>query len=273
MKNDIFYLDDHRDRIIYLLSDVTEVFEQERESREKLEMALAAAEQASVAKTEFLSRMSHEIRTPMNAIIGLDAIALQEKGISTTMEDHLQKIGISARFLLSLINDILDMSRIESGRMALQNEPFNFEEMVNGINTILYEQCRDSGLDYECVLKSYTEEAYTGDVTKLQQVLINLLGNAVKFTPRGGKIHFMIEQVSRTKEKARLRFEISDTGIGIDEKFLPAHVRAVLTGKPGPYLRLRRHRAGPCHLQKHRRPHERRDHRPFHQKCGQRIYR
>lgn len=221
MKNDIFYLDDNRDRIVYLLSDVTEVFEQERESREKLEMALAAAEQASVAKTEFLSRMSHEIRTPMNAIIGLDAIALQEKDISATMEDHLQKIGISARFLLSLINDILDMSRIESGRMALQNESFNFEEMVNGINTILYEQCRDNALDYECVLKSYTEEVYTGDVTKLQQVLINLLGNAVKFTPRGGKIHFMIEQISRTKEKARMRFEISDTGIGIDEKFLP----------------------------------------------------
>ena len=221
MKNDIFYLDASRDRIIYILTDVTEVFEQERESREKLEMALTAAEQASVAKTEFLSRMSHEIRTPMNAIIGLDAIALQEKDISAPMEDHLQKIGISARFLLSLINDILDMSRIESGRMALQNEPFNFEEMVNGINTILYEQCRDNGLEYECVLKSYTEDSYAGDATKLQQVLINLLGNAVKFTPRGGKIHFMIEQISRTKEKARLRFEISDTGIGIDEKFLP----------------------------------------------------
>jgi len=221
VKNDIFYLDDNRDRLIYLLTDVTEVFEQERASREKLEMALTAAEQASVAKTEFLSRMSHEIRTPMNAIIGLDAIALQEKEISAAMEDHLQKIGISARFLLSLINDILDMSRIESGRMGLQNESFNFEEMVNGINTILYEQCRDNGLEYECVLKSYTEEAYDGDVTKLQQVLINLLGNAVKFTPRGGKIHFMIEQISRTKEKARLRFEISDTGIGIDEEFLP----------------------------------------------------
>jgi two-component system sensor histidine kinase/response regulator len=221
MKNDIFYLDGNQDRLVYLLTDVTEVFEQERESRMKLETALAAAEQASVAKTEFLSRMSHEIRTPMNAIIGLDAIALQEKDISVTMEDHLQKIGISARFLLSLINDILDMSRIESGRMALQNERFNFEEMINGINTILYEQCRDNGIEYECVLKSYTEDAYSGDVTKLQQVLINILGNAVKFTPRGGKIHFMIEQVSRTKEKARLRFEIADTGIGINEKFIP----------------------------------------------------
>ena len=221
MKSDIFYLDGHRDVVVFLFTDVTDVFEQERESREKLETALAAAEQASVAKTEFLSRMSHEIRTPMNAIIGLDAIALQEEGLTSSMVDHLQKIGISARFLLSLINDILDMSRIESGRMALRNEPFNFEEMIGGINTILYEQCRDSGLDYDCVLKSWTEETYVGDVTKLQQVLINLLGNAVKFTPSGGKVHFMIQQISRTKERARLRFEISDTGIGIDDRFLP----------------------------------------------------
>ncbi len=221
MKNDIFYLDGHRDRLVYLLADVTGIFEQERESRERLETALAAAEQASVAKTEFLSRMSHEIRTPMNAIIGLDAIALQENGLSAAMTDHLQKIGISARFLLALINDILDMSRIESGRMALREETFSFEEMISGISTILYEQCRDGGLEYECVLKSCTEEAYIGDATKLQQVLINLLGNAVKFTPRGGKIRFTIEQLSRTAEKARLRFVVSDTGIGIDEAFQP----------------------------------------------------
>ena len=221
IKNDAFYLDDNRNVIVFLLSDVTDVFERERENREKMAQALAAAEQASLAKTEFLSRMSHEIRTPMNAIIGLDAIALQEEGLTSSMVDHLQKIGISARFLLSLINDILDMSRIESGRMALRNEPFNFEEMIGGINTILYEQCRDSGLDYDCVLKSWTEETYVGDVTKLQQVLINLLGNAVKFTPSGGKVHFMIQQISRTKERARLRFEISDTGIGIDDRFLP----------------------------------------------------
>ena len=221
MKNDVFYLNENRDVIVLLMSDVTEIFEQERDSRSRLESALIAAEQASIAKTEFLSRMSHEIRTPMNAIIGLDAIALQEKGLSPGMVDHLQKIGISARFLLSLINDILDMSRIESGRLALRNEPFNFEELIGGINTILYEQCRSSGLDYECVLKSSTEESYTGDATKLQQVLINLLGNAVKFTPCGGKIHFMIEQIARTKDTARLRFEISDTGIGIDDKFIP----------------------------------------------------
>ena len=221
MRDDIFYLDEHQDVIVFLLSDITQVVEREREHREKLASALKAAEQASIAKSEFLSRMSHEIRTPMNAIIGLDAIALQEKGLSRALEDHLQKIGLSARFLLSLINDILDMSRIESGRMLLKNEPFNFEELVNGINTIVYQQCQANSLDYDCVLKSFTESHYVGDVMKLQQVLVNLLGNAVKFTPKGGKIHFMIEQISRSADKAKLRFEVSDTGIGIDEKFLP----------------------------------------------------
>ena len=221
MRDDIFYLDEHKDVIVFLLSDITEVVERESEQREKLASALLAAQQASVAKSEFLSRMSHEIRTPMNAIIGLDAIALQEKNLTKAMEDYLQKIGLSARFLLSLINDILDMSRIESGRMLLKKAPFNFEDMINSINTILYEQCRVNGLDYDCVLKSYTEPFYIGDVMKLQQVLINLLGNSVKFTPKGGKVHFMIEQIASAKDKAVLRFEVADTGIGIDERFIP----------------------------------------------------
>ncbi len=238
MRDDIFYLDEHKDIIVFVLSDITELLEREAEQREKLGSALKAAEQASVAKSEFLSRMSHEIRTPMNAIIGLDAIALQEKGLTRSMEDHLQKIGLSARFLLSLINDILDMSRIESGRMLLKKEPFNFEDMVNNINTILYEQCQAGSLDYDCVLKSYTEPFYVGDVMKLQQVLINLLGNAVKFTPKGGKIHFMIEQIACAGDKAVLRFEVSDTGIGIDEKFVP-HLFEAFTqeerGRTSPY--------------------------------------
>lgn len=221
MANDIFYLDENKDVLVFLLSDVTAIFEKEKENRDKLKSALIAAEQASLAKTEFLSRMSHEIRTPMNAIIGLDAIALQEKDLSSSMEDHLQKIGISAHFLLSLINDILDMSRIESGRMVLKNELFDFEELINGINTILYQQCKDSGLDYECVLKTYTEDRYIGDSTKLQQVLVNVLGNAVKFTPRGGKIHFLISQTAVNKNQALMKFEVTDTGIGIDEAFIP----------------------------------------------------
>ena len=218
---DFHYLDREAGLLAVIRTDYTEVQQQQLEQEEKLRTALSMAEQASVAKTQFLSRMSHEIRTPMNAIIGLDTIALQEPGLSKTMEDHLAKIGISARFLLSLINDILDMSRIESGRMLLKNEEFDFHRFLDSINTILNAQCQDKGLTYECVLKGYIDERYVGDDLKLQQVLINILGNAVKFTPKGGKVQLLIEQVGRNGDNAKLCFAIRDTGEGIEENFLP----------------------------------------------------
>ena len=220
-KLDYRYLDRESKLLALVRSDFTKVRQEQKEQEDKLRSALKAAKQASVAKTEFLSRMSHEIRTPMNAIIGLDTIALQEPGLTGAMEDHLLKIGISARFLLSLINDILDMSRIESGKMLLKNTEFNFHGMVDNINSILYSQCRERGIDYECVINGFVEEAYVGDELKLQQVLLNMLGNSVKFTASGGKIHFMVEQLSRDDRNARLRFTIADTGSGIDPEFLP----------------------------------------------------
>ena len=220
-KLDFYYLDRESQLLALIRTDFTDIQRQQLEQEERLRSALSAARQASIAKSEFLSRMSHEIRTPMNAIIGLDTIAMQEKGLSAAMQDHLQKIGISARFLLSLINDILDMSRIESGRMLLKNEEFDFRRLLDSINTILYSQCQDNEIDYECVIKGYTEESYIGDELKLQQVLINILGNAVKFTPKGGRIRFLVEQLSSEGTNARLQFTIADTGIGIDEEFLP----------------------------------------------------
>ena len=174
-----------------------------------------------VMSSEFLSRLSHEIRTPMNAIIGLDEIALQEKDISVAMEDHLKKIGDSAHFLLSLIDDILDFSRIQNGKMTLKPESFVFEDFINNLNNIMFEQCRNHNIDYDCVLKNKTEETYLGDETRLQQALIHILSNSVNFTKSGGKIHFIIEQLSLDTEKARLQFTISDTGIGIDPSYLP----------------------------------------------------
>ena len=220
-KLDFYYLDRESQLLALIRTDYTDIQRQQLVQEERLRSALRAARQASLAKSEFLSRMSHEIRTPMNAIIGLDTIAMQEKGLSAAMQDHLQKIGISARFLLSLINDILDMSRIESGRMLLKNEEFDFRRLLDSINTILYAQCQDNDIDYECVIKGYTEEAYVGDELKLQQVLINILGNAVKFTPKGGRIRFLVEQLSSDEKNARLQFTIADTGIGIDEEFVP----------------------------------------------------
>ena len=221
MKNDIFYLDERRDMLVFLLSDVTEIYEQERESRDKLETALAAAKQASLAKSTFLSRMSHEIRTPLNGIIGMDAIAAQSVDNPEKIADCVSKIGISARYLLSLINDILDMSRIESGKLLLRNEKFLFRDFIGGINTVIYDQTKTKGLDYECVVSGEIAEAYVGDAMKLQQVLVNILGNAVKFT-RAGKITLDIRPLSGRENRPVVRFTVNDTGIGIREDHLEA---------------------------------------------------
>lgn len=219
MKTDMFYLDENKDIIVFLFSDVTDIFEQERENREKMEAALVSAEQASAAKSNFLSRMSHEIRTPLNAIIGMDTIAAQSFGNQEKEADCISKIGISARYLLSLINDILDMSRIESGKMLLKNEKFLFRDFISNINTIIYNQTKSKGLDYECTVSDSIAEAYIGDAMKLQQVLINILGNAVKFTEKG-KISFDIHSVSEKGSNSTVRFTVNDTGIGIKEEFL-----------------------------------------------------
>ena len=183
--------------------------------------ALAAAEQASLAKTAFLSNMSHEIRTPMNAIIGLDTIALSEKDLPEKTREYLEKIGDSANHLLLLINDILDMSRIESGKMTLTNEEFSFSGLLDTVNTMFSGQCAESGLDYQCHILGEVASYYIGDGMKLRQVLINILGNAVKFTPEGGKVELTVECTARYDGKSALCFTIADTGIGMSPEFLP----------------------------------------------------
>lgn len=183
--------------------------------------ALADDSLANIAKTTFLSNMSHEIRTPMNAIIGLDSIALKEPGISKETRDYLEKIGKSARHLLGLINDILDMSRIESGRMVMKHEEFSFSEMLEQINLIIYSQCQDKGLHYNFESGDRKKDYYIGDATKLKQVLINILGNAVKFTPSPGMVMFKVDCVSEFDDMSTFRFVVKDSGIGMDKEFLP----------------------------------------------------
>jgi two-component system sensor histidine kinase/response regulator len=219
MKNDVFYLDGNRDKLGFLLTDVTGIVEQERESREKLETALLAAKQASSAKSNFLSRMSHEIRTPLNAIIGMDTIAAQSIGNPEKAADCIAKIGLSARYLLSLINDILDMSRIESGKMLLKNERFPFPEFISSVNNIIYPQVRAKGVDYECTVSAEVGDSYLGDEMKLQQVLVNVLGNAVKFTAKG-KISLDVSVLGHESNQEKVRFIVSDTGCGIAEENL-----------------------------------------------------
>ena len=157
----------------------------------------------------------------MNAIIGLDRIALSDPGISETTREHLEKIGLSAQHLLSIINDILDMSRIESGRMTVKNEEFSFAKALAQVNTIISDQCRDKGIEYECHVKGTVDDYYIGDEMKLRQIMINILGNAVKFTPSDGNVTFVVEETARLNGKSTLRFIISDSGIGMSQEFVP----------------------------------------------------
>jgi len=192
---------------------------QERERQAEVERALA--EESSKAKTSFLSNMSHEIRTPMNAIIGLDNIALKEPDLSPRTRDQLEKIGASARHLLVLINDILDMSRIESGRMVLKNEEFLFKEILDQISVMINGQCEEKGLNYECHVIGRPDDYFIGDGLKLKQVIINILGNAVKFTDAPGSVILTVEQTARKDGVSTLRFVMKDTGIGMDKEFIP----------------------------------------------------
>ena len=217
--------EDRTDHMVHAVGvGFTDVDKETRETlaqQQALSDALALAEDANRAKTAFLSSMSHEIRTPMNAIIGLDSIALSDPDISENTRDHLEKIGASARHLLGLINDILDMSRIESGRMTLRNEEFSFRELLTQINTMVDSQCCDKGLTYECRTDEDLADYYIGDSMKLKQVLINILGNAVKFTPEGGSVTFAVERTAHFEGRSTLRFTMRDTGIGMDKSFLP----------------------------------------------------
>ncbi len=214
--------DDHMIHAVGLgLTVIDEEMRETMAKNEALAEALAVAEEASKAKTAFLSSMSHEIRTPMNAIIGLDNLALHDDTLPPQTRDYLEKIGDSARHLLGLINDILDMSRIESGRIVLRREEFSFSAMLEQINTMVMSQCSDKGLYYECRVLSRVDDYYIGDDTRLKEVLINILSNAVKFTDAPGSVTLSVERTAVFEEQSTLRFRVKDTGVGMDKEFLP----------------------------------------------------
>ncbi|MBR3202283.1 MAG: response regulator, partial [Solobacterium sp.] len=217
-----YYLVDQEAKFYLLLkSDITDVLREERERNMALADALEAAEQANRAKTSFLSNMSHEIRTPMNAIIGLDSLALRKDTLDDDTREYLEKIGDSAQHLLGLINDILDMSRIESGHISLRKEEFSLRIMLEQINTMVMSQCAEKGLKYECKVIGGISDFYIGDNLKLKQVLINILANAVKFTEAPGSVTLTVEPAATYEDKTTIRFSVKDTGIGMEKSFLP----------------------------------------------------
>lgn len=182
-----------------------------------MQMKLEKAEETSKAKSDFLSRMSHEIRTPMNAIIGLTNLTRMSGEATPNVDSNLAKIDSSAQFLLSLLNDVLDMSKLESDMMKIEAAPFDLGQLAAELDNMFRTQATERGLhlDISCQLE---KTLYSGDKMRLQQVLTNLLSNACKFTDAPGAVRLLIETVEANDQKALLHFSVKDDGIGIREE-------------------------------------------------------
>ena len=218
----ILWGNQNHETVCMVRADVTDVLAAERQTKSALEKALASAEEANRAKSDFLSAMSHDIRTPMNAIMGMTALAPLHLDDRAWMEDCLQKISISSKHLLSLINDVLDMSRIERGQLTLNLVPLSIPELTEHLSVMMEGQAKEAGITFTVRTQGVSHASFYGDSLRINQTLINLLSNAVKFTPEGGRVDFLTEELQAIRGTGwvRYRFTISDTGMGMPKEFL-----------------------------------------------------
>ena len=197
---------------------LTQANDEMRRAQDIAVEALQSAERASKAKTDFLANMSHDIRTPMNAIIGITTLMKNELHQPEKLAEHLDKLESSGRLLLGIINDILDMSRIESGKTTLNIEKMNLPQQISQLDGMIRQQANQHGQTFT-VETRLQHENVLADPNRLNQVLMNILSNAVKYTPRGGHIRFEAEELPRNEHYARYRFIVQDDGIGMSEAY------------------------------------------------------
>ena len=197
---------------------LTQANDEMRRAQDAAAEALQSAERASKAKTDFLSNMSHDIRTPMNAIIGITTLMKNELHEPEKLAEHLGKLESSGQLLLGIINNILDMSRIESGKTTLNVEKMNLPQQISQLDSIIRQQAGQRRQTFT-VNTHLQHENVLADPNRLNQVLMNILSNAVKYTPTGGHIRFEVEELPRNEHYARYRFVVQDDGIGMSEEF------------------------------------------------------
>lgn len=211
--------------IILLISVIVVLLNFNRTRARVMQLKLEKAEEMGRAKSDFLSRMSHEIRTPMNAIIGLTNLTRMTGEVTPAVDETLSKIESSAKFLLSLLNDVLDMSKIDNQKMKMECVPFDLIKMVSEIKNMFSVQAETQELTLE-VICNIRQPFFVGDKMRIQQVLTNLFSNACKFTDKGGTIQLVIEEQDHSNDTAALRFSVRDTGIGINQEDLEQIFRA-----------------------------------------------
>lgn len=188
---------------------------------ERLEAELIAAEKSNDAKTAFLASMSHEMHTPLNVIMGMNGLALKNPDLPPETREQLEKANLSATHLLGLIDNALDLSRVEAGMLAVENEEFSMADALAQVNAIANASCAEKGLTYEPNAVQRKQCRVLGDEMNLKRVLLSILDNAVKYTDAPGTVAFAAERLEDEGGQTLFRFAISDTGIGIDEEFLP----------------------------------------------------
>lgn len=191
-----------------------------KESARRVAAAIEAAKNAKDAKKLFTSRMSHEIRTPLNAVIGYLTIASSARDDSEKVADCIEKADRASRHLLTIVNDVLDMSAIESGKFKIVNESFDLKQLISSVTSIFFTQARERGVNFSTTINEVSEERIIGDGLRVNQILMNLLSNAMKFTCAGGSVSLGVTQLEKDANKVTIRFTVSDTGVGMDEEFL-----------------------------------------------------
>jgi len=214
---DVFYLNDERRILVFVRSDVTELLEKEQKERQQLEELAEKAKSANAAKSDFLSRMSHDIRTPLNGIIGMTALAKDEKD-PAKLADYLDKIDESGHFLLGLVNDILDMSKVESGKLELHPEPYSGSEFIRYLEAVIRPLCAEKGISLTLPGAS-NNFLVLADKLRVNQIFFNLLSNAAKFTPPGGHISLEARLLREGNGRIAGSFIVKDDGIGMSAEF------------------------------------------------------